>query len=872
MQRLVFFALRPLALVFAVVAALLASAPAAHAQQPVTPPLTTKRLERLLRVYVAPTPAEEAAIDELHETYLARFRAEIKPELESLPGLFGGALPAREDFENALRELDRVHAKIAEIEKGFFDEATALLAEERRAGMQRVRESRERQRNVTGPSSHVFQNVDGRGVFVDLADLLARDEFIREVPEAARKDFDAFLLAQEQRLLAQSRSFASECRKAHEQWYEAIVEQNQLAMQATEAHLDAAEAGAMGGEAAAAAEEALALARSRLVELPKQRAEENARNASRAVRLNAEANRAAVLQLATILPELSVHRLRAVVAHRSTRTMDLQAALGETALLRGFHGDLPALLAMLRRHPGITAEMREAFDPIELAWYREVADNLEKAAKLSYETNLGQYFVDSMRDPGSVDPAVKAAVATLAEEAREADQRAYRAIAAIIGTEKSESVFARQQTVVGAVGAESAGPVTLMPNLAGGLADGAAAAPVVEIDTIGGAVYFTSLPAAWTAAKIARTLEPLGVSEPSLAVIESVVEDWTAREWDPKVRSLGTELSAVTKSMWVPRADGRFQFDRERTKQACELRLRFVDASFAAEAVLWQELANALGLGMDSAEVLLLRLERVRFLAGSSSSMFNRENPPPSAILARADVSPEAARAFIDGSRDAWVALAEKLPAGVRSMVEASNRLQLAATPQAAGEFYYAEESLPARESASAVLMHRVARKYGALCDDAATNASESAEVSAALRRAYLSLARPDLYNPSDSANAALDAALVLEGITAEQLARLEALKAEYEAVFDSLSERIVIGPANLDLAERGSQQGMEAIAAFEGKLLLQRTEVTQKARSDARRILGDELAARVRGLGPADADAASNPTQMPFGGIRDDD
>jgi flagellar motility protein MotE (MotC chaperone) len=228
MQRLVFFALRPLALVFAVVAALLASAPAAHAQQPVTPPLTTKRLERLLRVYVAPTPAEEAAIDELHETYLARFRAEIKPELESLPGLFGGALPAREDFENALRELDRVHAKIAEIEKGFFDEATALLAEERRAGMQRVRESRERQRNVTGPSSHVFQNVDGRGVFVDLADLLARDEFIREVPEAARKDFDAFLLAQEQRLLAQSRSFASECRKAHEQWYEAIVEQNQL--------------------------------------------------------------------------------------------------------------------------------------------------------------------------------------------------------------------------------------------------------------------------------------------------------------------------------------------------------------------------------------------------------------------------------------------------------------------------------------------------------------------------------------------------------------------------------------------------------------------------------------------------------------------
>jgi hypothetical protein len=64
----------------------------------------------------------------------------------------------------------------------------------------------------------------------------------------------------------------------------------------------------------------------------------------------------------------------------------------------------------------------------------------------------------------------------------------------------------------------------------------------------------------------------------------------------------------------------------------------------------------------------------------------------------------------------------------------------------------------------------------------------------------------------------------------------------------------------------------MEAIAAFEGKLLLQRTEVTQKARSDARRILGDELAARVRGLVPDEADPAKTRQANRFDPFAEDD
>jgi hypothetical protein len=65
MPKPIRLALRPLALMLvAFVAALvLAPAPAAHAQasQAVASPLTTKRLERLLKVYVAPTDEEAAS-------------------------------------------------------------------------------------------------------------------------------------------------------------------------------------------------------------------------------------------------------------------------------------------------------------------------------------------------------------------------------------------------------------------------------------------------------------------------------------------------------------------------------------------------------------------------------------------------------------------------------------------------------------------------------------------------------------------------------------------------------------------------------------------------------------------------------------------
>ena len=325
MPKPIRLALRPLALMLvAFVAALvLAPAPAAHAQasQAVASPLTTKRLERLLKVYVAPTDEEASAIDRLHEAYLTKFRAELDPEIQAVGRSMGGGMPSQQEFEKFLRDLDRLQAKISEADGAFFDSAADLIAEERRPGMQRIREARERQRHLSGFTRMGPMMFGGGGTFVDLADLLARDEVARQVPEASRVQFDAILRTQEQRLLAQSRNYSQEIRKAFDSMYAIMSEAQESAGEPLE-----------GGDAGDAAAQAAAMkAQMERVQRMMQRMKELGKEANRVAGLNADANRAAVRQFAPVLPELAYHKLRGDLARRATGAMGMFAG--------GFGGD-----------------------------------------------------------------------------------------------------------------------------------------------------------------------------------------------------------------------------------------------------------------------------------------------------------------------------------------------------------------------------------------------------------------------------------------------------------------------------------------------------------------------------------------------------
>ena len=116
---------------------------------------------------------------------------------------------------------------------------------------------------------------------------------------------------------------------------------------------------------------------------------------------------------------------------------------------------------------------------------------------------------------------------------------------------------------------------------------------------------------------------------------------------------------------------------------------------------------------------------------------------------------------------------------------------------------------------------------------------------------------RPRVYAASECASSQLESALRLEGITDDQSLRLEVLKAEYDAVYEMLSEKLAtgVGP-DAEIGEQSREEMLDVVERFHTYrgLSLQRRECTERARSAARRILGDELASRVQGLAPRKA------------------
>jgi hypothetical protein len=237
--------------------------------------------------------------------------------------------------------------------------------------------------------------------------------------------------------------------------------------------------------------------------------------------------------------------------------------------------------------------------------------------------------------------------------------------------------------------------------------------------------------------------------------------------------------------------------------------------------------------------------------------------------LVRAGLSPEESRAVLENTRDAWQALAAALPSAARALIEYRSRAETAMSPAAGDVYYGSSDQLIVQADAA---MRAFARRYGELCDVAAAKASEKAEVAASIRRARLSLARPDVYEPSECATGPLESALAINELSAEQRARLEALKAEYDAAYESLSEKIACGPTGTDTNGRGTMEATQQLVEFEQRLRLQRNERTEKARSEARRILGDELASRVRGLESAKVEPLRTRMAQPFGPAAEDD
>lgn len=832
-------------------------------------PLTTKRLDRLLRVYVDPSPAEASAIDEAHAGYLERFRAELEPEIRALSASMGGGMPSQRDLDRFLRESARLGAKVGEADAAFLAAAATMVPESRRAGFERIREARERQRALSGLARMAPMMFGGGGSFVDLADLLTRDDVVRAVPLDRRADFDALLRQQEVRTLGQARAYGDAVRKSMGEFLTDMVAVQAEMMAEAEAfrpNAADAEAGNADGDAGAAAAQArMASSMQRMMEVMRK----HGAAARRQIAANFSSNKAALPQFAGVVPDAAILDLRIDLATRS---------VGMSRFMMGGMGgagdsDPRVLARRLQRDTSLPPEALAALPSILDRWRREHAATLERGAELTLDLDPSAMMGFA---PGAAAPdaATQAKVEELRDVAAKIDgsnRRALEEIAQVLGDASSRYLTKFEPDNGGFAGAAGGStryivvtPTESEEELVG---NAESVSSIVALSNMLGAPPPPSEPG------LLRVLGLFGVDEGQDEVIRVILEDWRAREWTPRVEPIGARLQAA----WSKA--GESQGDAAPRSELWAIRRELGGAVLAADAALCADLAPALGFAEQGPEMLAFRLERLTllqptlFFGGAEAARLTT----PAQIVLAARVDEVVAADVFRKSAEAWGALLAELPALLDKEIERQREFDALSRTWSA-DAYDMESARRAGERYAALTREgtragaELAVRINATLDAAVAAATESDAIRAQLRRTRLELANPGIYRRSDNASHQIEAALRVPDLDPAALTRLEALAADYAAAHAALSERL----AALALPAPGTGESdwreYQRVAEEAANARFQRNERTEKARAEVRRILGDERASRIRGLVPDEDAAARARRERGFDPFADDD
>ncbi len=831
-------------------------------------PLTTKRLERLLRIYVDPSPAEASAIDEAHAGYLERFRAELEPEIRALSASMGGGMPSQRDLDRFLRESARLGAKVGEADAAFLAAAATMVPESRRAGFERIREARERQRATSGLARMAPMMFGGGGSFVDLADLLTRDDVVRAVPLDRRADFDALLRQQEVRTLGQARAYGDAVRKSMGEFLTDMVAVQAEMMAEAEAGVagGAAEPGNADGDGgAAAAQSRMASSMQRMMEVMRR----HGAAARRQVAANFSSNKAALPQFAGVVPEATVLDLRIDLATRS---------MGMSRFMMGGMGgpggsDPRALARRLQRDASLPPEALAALPSILDRWRREHAATLERGAELTLDLDPSAMmgFAPGAAAPDAATQAKVEELRDVAGKVEEANRRAFEEIAQVLG-DASSRYLNKYETSDDGFGGAAGGTtrylvVTPTESEEERPEDAEGAMDIMALSTMLGTPPPPSEPG------LLRVLGLFGVDEGQNEVIRVILEDWRAREWTPRVEPIGARLQAA----WSKAAES--QGDAAPWSELAAIRRELAAAVLAADAALCADLAPALGFTEQGPEMLAFRLERLALLQptqsfGGADAM--RWTSPAQIVLA-ARVEQAVGADVFRKSAEAWSALAAELPALFQREIERQRDFDALSRRWSSADFD-AEEAR--RVGVQYAALHREHMRAGAefaaridgTLEAAIAAATESEAARAQLRRTRLELAHPAIYRRNDNASHQIEAALRVPDLEPAARTRLEALAADYAVAHAALSEQLVALSLPAPGTDESDWREYQRVAEEAANTRFQRNERTEKARAEVRRILGDERAARIRGLVPDEDAAARARSRRGFDPFADDD
>jgi hypothetical protein len=805
-------------------------APAALAQasDEIAPtPITTRSFERLLRAYVRPTDEESGALDRLHEAYLAKFRAELEPEIDAIANSMAGQFPTREQFDRFLRDIDRLGARIAEADAAFLASASALVAEERRSGFDRIREARERERALMGITRVRF----GFGAqFVDLADLLLRCEPL----EDRRADFAEFLRTVEQRTLAQARAHASGIKGGFGSFWDAVQPLMEL------------ERGREGATEPPNPEELERIQRVYMDAMAKL-----AESSRRTVRANFEGNRGALAQLGNYFDEATALDIRQEAVRRA-----LTDSFGPSIGI-GRRIDVEFAGERIARDASVPAEVRARVAEIAIAWRRDHVARLESWASVAVTRDVAEMAMIADGIEEGDDGGEEAA----REGMRVAASRALDAIASELGPELAERFLDREDPADG-------GPVRHFVKRKADAAAAAGGDDEAGDDDGGGGLAAPSAPPAWAVPGFAssgmvppaldgraatRIAALLGVGGVDGAVVDAIVESHRNDDWRPVMEPISARIARAQQSLHSAGEDGRLVTDMAKLAEIRAAREEAARRLLDLDAQLVAEVAGVLGVGADHPFALLMRLERLVALGSRPGGGQSALLAPPAVVLEVAELDPAVARTVAEAAAPELRRLADEMPALLLASLARAQRMAEAETGFASRDSQTIEassrrytETIAECQRADADLLARVGR----ILEDAAL-LSGGEELKSRIRRARLGAVYPDVYRIDHGLGRQFAAIGRMGGLSPDVVGTVEAIRAEYDAIYDKLSEQM-IAPAFDNIAGDGSPEAwrdygrrMEAIE----KVRFQRTEFIEKTRNALVRTLGPEAAAKVPGL-----------------------
>ncbi len=824
-----------LAACLALTAVLTTRAHAQSAKELVGGPITTKRFERTIRAYVAPTDLEMGALDRLHESYLEKFRAEIEPEIAAVAAT-GAGEPNKDQFEKFMRDLDRINARIAEADNAFFAAATDLLPLDRQATMLRVREARERQRLLSGIVQFGPMMFGGGAGFVDFPNLIVKPSILNGVPAESREMFDSALRSQETRVLSQARTYNAEMRKSLTKFFEIYSTMGQ-----GEAAPVEGEPGEFDpGQNQMAIMQALAALGADL---------------RKGVKSNFDANRSACAQLASMLPESTMLTVRMDLATRSIGVM----GMGYGASARG--GGVKSVVAKIRRDSAFTPEVKAEVETILAAYTKDHVAALEALAVAVSESEGSMFMAMGM---GGDDPSATTALTTASERIQAVSRESMTKLAALLG-DRSEG-FVRKYEHTSEDGTVALVDYYPVKEEKPSNDDETEAA---QLNVRSGFSSGYGVPVPFDAADILRIGTLVGFDSSMQSVVEAVVEQWKATQWDAQMNPLSDTLTSALSQRMTAGDNGEVVHDVAAANTVARTRSAMVKLLFELDELLYADLAGALGLAANDPTLVLLRLERTDLIPTRGGGPGGIVAFPYSAsrLLAAGKVDSKTARAVIEGSSAEFTALASELPAQLARRMENAEKIATVERDFASRDQARIEASSRIYSTliaASAALDTEFGASISALFNAAVDANVADPATNAALKRACVRSMHPEIYRVKDSAERQLAASTQLAGLSEDQLARLDALRAEYEVIYDALCVEMAAGSSNpFPLGATGEdwQEYTKRAAAIE-QIRFRRNERTEKTLGELRRILGSELAASVPGLvidPEAEADANGN-------------